>query len=165
MDVGALAWRWRYEPLLALTAEEYGASITEERLPIDGYDGLHEKQVIARLHELSQVELGEIEEYERAHLNRPVVLQKLRYMRTPEPVAGYDALEPKEIVLLLEAGDTAEIRAIRDYEGKFRGRRQVMNAAAQALPNAAVNAGEQQRRDEKAARTRTGIQDRRDRTG
>lgn len=136
-----------------------------EALPIAGYDGLHEKIVISHFHELSQVELSEIEDYERAHLNRPAVLQKLRYMRSPEPVPGYDALAPDEIVRLLEEADSAKIRAIRDYEGKFRGRRQVMNAAAQALPNAEANVGEQTRRDEKAQRTRTGIQDRRDRTG
>jgi hypothetical protein len=133
-------------------------------LPITDYDGLHEKSVIARFHELSQVELAEIEGYERSHLSRPVVLDKLRYMRSPEPVEGYDVLEPKEIVLLLEQADSATIRAIRDYEGKFRGRRQVMGAAAQALPNAVANLGEQSRRDEKAQRTRTGIQDRRDLT-
>ena len=64
----------------------------------------------------------------------------------------------------LEAADAAPIRAIRDYEGKFRRRRQVMGAAAQALPNAAANPDEQDRRDEKAQRTRTGIQDRRELT-
>jgi hypothetical protein len=134
-------------------------------LPIADYEGLHEKDVIAHFHRLSQVELAEVEVYERAHRNRPVVLQKLRYMRGVEPVAGYDALDPKEIVRLLETSDSAAIRAIRDYEGKFRGRRQVMNAAAQALPNAVLNVDEQNRRDEKAQRTRTGIQDRRDITG
>jgi hypothetical protein len=136
-----------------------------KRLPISGYDDLDEKYVIAQFRTLSQVELAEIEGYERAHLNRRVVLYKLRYMRSPEPVAGYDALEPEQIVRLLEEADSAKIRAIRDYEGKFRGRRQVMNAAAQALPNAALNVGEQDRREEKAQRTRTGIQDRRELTG
>jgi len=134
-------------------------------LPIADYDALDEQDVIAQFRKLSQIELAEVEGYERAHLSRRVVLNKLRYMRTPEPVADYDALEPAEIVRLLEQADSAGIRAIRDYEGKFRGRRQVMNAAAQALPNAVLNVGEQNRREEKAERTRTGIQDRRDLTG
>jgi hypothetical protein len=134
-------------------------------LPIADYDALDEQHVIAQFRKLSQIELAEVEGYERAHLSRRVVLNKLRYMRTPEPVADYDALEPSEIVRLLEQADSAGIRAIRDYEGKFRGRRQVMNAAAQALPNAVLNVGEQNRREEKAERTRTGIQDRRDLTG
>ena len=134
-------------------------------LAIPGYDNLHEKDVIGRFRELSQVQLAAVEAYERAHRNRRVVLHKLRYMRSPEPVAGYDALEPAEIVRRLEAADTATIRAIRDYEGKFRRRRQVLGAAVQALPNAVTNPGEQRRRDEKAERTRTGIQDRRNLTG
>jgi hypothetical protein len=66
-------------------------------------------------------------------------------------------------VQLIEGADTARIRAIRDYEGKFRRRRQVMSVAAQALPKAAANLGEASRRDEKALRTRTGIQERSDR--
>ena len=136
-----------------------------DTLPISGYDDLHEKDVIGRFRELSQVQLAEIEGYERSHRNRRVVLHKLRYMRSPEPISGYDALEPAEIVRRLEAGDTATIRAIRDYEGKFQRRRRVLAAAAQALPNAVTNPGEQRRRDEKAERTRTGIQDRRDLTG
>jgi hypothetical protein len=133
--------------------------------PIAGYDGMDEKVLIAHFRDLTQIELAEVEAYERGHRSRRVVLNKLRYMRSPEPVAGYDALEPNDIVRLLEQGDSASIRAIRDYEGKFRGRRQVLNAAAQALPNAALNGDEQHRRDEKAERTRTGIQDRRDLTG
>lgn len=134
-----------------------------EALPIAGYDDLHEKQVIAHFRELSQVELGEIEAYERAHRNRRPVLDKLRYMRSPEPLPGYDALEPTEVVKLLADADAARVRAIRDYEGKFRSRRVVMSMAAQALPKAAANLDEESRRDEKALRTRTGIQERADR--
>jgi hypothetical protein len=137
---------------------------TPETLPIAGYDGLQDKQVIAQFRQLSQVELAEIEEYERSHRNRHVVLDKLRYMRSPEPAAGYDGLAPEEVVRLLESADAAKVRAIRDYEGKFRGRRVVMAATARALPKAAANLDEQHRRDEKALRTRTGIQERSDRT-
>ena len=147
------------------TAPSSEPATVEGGPPIAGYDGLDEKALIAHFRDLTQIELAEVEAYERGHRSRRVVLNKLRYMRSPEPVAGYDSLEPNDIVLLLEQGDSASIRAIRDYEGKFRGRRQVLNAAAQALPNAALNVGEQHRRDEKAQRTRTGIQDRRERTG
>jgi hypothetical protein len=135
----------------------------EGALPIPGYDDLPEKQVIDRFRELSQVELAEIEAYELAHRNRRPVLDKLRYMRSPEPLPGYDALEPREVVQVIEAADTARIRAIRDYEAKFRRRHQVMSVAAQALPKAAANVGETRRRDEKALRTRTGIRERSER--
>jgi hypothetical protein len=149
----------------AETAPSGETAVDDAGTPIAGYDDLDEKVLIAHFRDLTQVELAEVEAYERGHRSRRVVLNKLRYMRSPEPVAGYDALEPAAIVRLLEQGDSASIRAIRDYEGKFRGRRQVLSAAAQALPNAALNVGEQHRRDEKAERTRTGIQDRRDLTG
>ena len=64
----------------------------EDRLPIPGYDELGEKQVRDQLAQLSQVELAAVETYERAHGSRPVVLMKLRYMRSSEPLPGYDAL-------------------------------------------------------------------------
>jgi hypothetical protein len=134
-----------------------------DTVAIPGYDDLHEKDVIGRFRELSQVQLAEVEAYERSHRNRRVVLHKLRYMRSPEPVAGYDALQAHEVVHMLQDADAARVRAIRDYESKFRGRREVMSAAARALPKAAANLDEQQRRDEKALRTRTGIQERSDR--
>jgi hypothetical protein len=152
--------RSRSEP--AADTKSPPSSPGAESLPIAGYDDLDEKQVIAHFRELSQVELAEIEGYERAHGNRPPVLDKLRYMRSPEPLPGYDALESSEVVKLLADADTARVRAIRDYERKFRGRRQVMSVAAQALPKAAANLGEESRRDEKASRTRTGIQERSD---
>jgi hypothetical protein len=133
-------------------------------LPIAGYDSLDAKQVTAHFRQLSQVELAEIEDYERSHRNRAAVLDKLRYMRSPEPLEGYDSLEAEQVVRLLEDADAAKVRAIRDYEGKFRGRRAVMGAAAEALPKATANLAEQQVRDEKAQRTRSGIQDRRDLT-
>jgi hypothetical protein len=153
--------RSRSEP--AADTKSPPSSPGAESLPIAGYDDLDEKQVIAHFRELSQVELAEIEGYERAHRNRRPVLDKLRYMRSPEPLPGYDAMESREVVQLIEAADTARIRAIRDYEGKFRRRHQVMSAAAQALPKAAANPAETSRRDEKALRTRTGIQERSDR--
>ncbi|MBA3260902.1 MAG: hypothetical protein H0T69_00195 [Thermoleophilaceae bacterium] len=152
----------RPRPVDDTTAPEDPAAA--QSLPIAGYDGLQEKEVTAHFRQLSQVELAEVEDYERSHRNRPVVLDKLRYMRSPEPVTGYDTLEAEEVARLLENADAAKVRAIRDYEGKFRGRRVVMGAAAQALPKAAANLDEQDRRDEKAQRTRTGIQDRRDLT-
>jgi hypothetical protein len=152
----------RHEPAAEAMAPADPAAA--EGLPIAGYDGLSAKEVMAHFRELSQVELAEVEEYERSHGNRRAVLAKLRYMRSPEPLPGYDTLAAQEIVRLLEEADTARVRAIRDYEGKFRSRRQVMDAAAQALPKATVNLREQSLREEKAQRTRTGIQDRRDLT-
>ena len=98
--------RSRREPAADTTSPI--SSPGEETLPIASYDDLHEKQVIAHFRELSQVDLAEIEGYERAHLNRRPVLDKLRYMRSPEPLPGYDTLESREVVQLIEGASLAE---------------------------------------------------------
>jgi len=140
------------------SADESGSH--EQRLPIDRYDQLSSKQIFSELSELSQIELVETETYERSHSNRQAVLDKLRYMRSPEPLPGYDTLDQHQVIRLLEDADAAKVRAIRDYERKFRRRPALMSAAAKALPSAASNPDEQQRRSDKALRTQTGIEDR-----
>jgi hypothetical protein len=57
-------------------------STHEDRLPISGYDRLDEKEIVGRLRELSQVELAQVERYERSNRARPSVLNKLRFLRT-----------------------------------------------------------------------------------
>ena len=96
--------------------------------PFDGYDRLNERHVMKELSKHSQAELAVIEDYERAHKNRPAVLDKLRYMRGRQPVAGYDDLSPEEIVAVLEGADLATIKEIRDYERKFANRPDVLTA-------------------------------------
>jgi hypothetical protein len=63
-------------------------------LAIDGYDRLAVRKIIVGLPQLFQEQLTAVESYERAHRQRAVVLQKLRYLRSDEPVPGYDALSP-----------------------------------------------------------------------
>jgi hypothetical protein len=126
-------------------------------LPFPGYDKLDDKEVGARLHELSQVELAAVETYERSHKNRPEVLDKLRYMHTSEPLPGYDALSPEQIVEALADADAETVRAVRDYERKFGHRLQVMEEAARVLPTSQASAGEERTREDKAARLREGF--------
>jgi hypothetical protein len=78
-------------------AEAAGSSSDEHELPISGYDPLKEKEIAGQLSQLSQVELATVETYERAHEARPVVLDKLRYMRGSEPLPGYDSLTTEQI--------------------------------------------------------------------
>jgi hypothetical protein len=73
-----------------------------------------------QLSQLSQVELAAVETYERAHRSQPVVLEKLRYVRSSEPMPGYDALTPEQIAEELAGADAETIRAVRDYERKFQ---------------------------------------------
>ena len=128
-----------------------------EALPIAGYDGLKEKEITDQFSELSQVELAEVETYERAHGGRPAVLEKLKYMRGTEPLPGYDALTPEQIATALAGADAATVKAVRDYERKFAGRQQVMGEAARLLPNAKPSAGEARADQARDARVRDGF--------
>ena len=133
----------------AATADDGSASNHEA--PIAGYDRMSPKAISDGLHEHSQSDLAAIEAYERSHEARPVVLDKLRYMRTSEPLEGYDAMSAAEVVEALAAADAAGVRAVRDYERKFQHRREVLDETARALPVAPANAEETRSRDAKAA--------------
>jgi hypothetical protein len=98
--------------------------------PVPGYDGLKTKELVASLSSRTQVELAEIESYERAHENRRVVFDKLRWLRQDEPLPGYDALSSEEVVAALEKADLATIKRVRGYERKFAARRVVLDEVA-----------------------------------
>ena len=88
------------------------------------------------------------------------MLDKLRYMRSNEPLRGYDALSPEQIAEALADADTQTVKAVRDYEHKFGDRPEVMEAAARVLPTATASAGEDQAREEQSARVREGYEGR-----
>jgi hypothetical protein len=136
------------------------SSPDEHELPISGYGGLKEKEIADRLSQLSQVELAAVETYERAHEGRPVVLDKLRYMRGGEPLPGYDALTTEQIAEALAGADGETVKAVRDYERKFQHRQSVLDETARALPSSEASAGEQRAHEEKAALLRAGYADR-----
>jgi hypothetical protein len=98
--------------------------------PVSGYDGLKTKELVASLSSHSQVELAEIEDYERAHENRRIVFDKLRWLRQDEPLPGYDALSAEQVVAALEKADLATIKRVRGYERKFAARRVVLDEVA-----------------------------------
>jgi hypothetical protein len=136
------------------------SSPDEHQLPISGYDGLKDKQIANQLSQLSQEELATVETYERAHEGRPVVLDKLRYMRGSEPLPGYDALTSEQIAEQLAGADAETVKAVRDYERKFQHRQSVLDEAARVLPNSEASAGEARAHDQKAALLREGYADR-----
>ena len=136
------------------------ASSDEHELPIPAYDQLKDKQIGDQLSELSQVELATVETYERDHASRPAVLEKLRYMRGSEPLPGYDDLTPDEIATELADANAKTVRAVRDYERKFGGRRAVLDEAGRVLPGSRVSADEEEAREGKAALLREGYADR-----
>ena len=110
--------------------DESSASAKSDDPPFDGYDRLNERHVMKELSKHSQAELAVIEDYERAHKNRPPVLNKMRYMRGRQPMAGYDDLSPEEIVAALQDADLATIKAVRAYERKFANRPDVLDEVA-----------------------------------
>jgi hypothetical protein len=112
-----------------------GSSAAVDDLPLPGYDRLNVSQIIARLPRVSQVELTAVDHYERAHANRIDVHNKLRYLRGPEPVDGYDVLGPEEIVAGLRHADNPTLKRVREYELKFRRRDTVLRALADVRHN------------------------------
>jgi hypothetical protein len=113
---GGVPHDWRHEMTTATVNE-----------PVSGYDSVKTKEVIASLSSRSQVELAEIEGYERTHQDRVSVFDKLRWLRQDEPLPGYDALSSDEVLAALEAADVAAIKRVRGYERKFRARREVLD--------------------------------------
>lgn len=103
-----------------------GGAGAEPLLPFAGYERLDAKQVVAGLSRHSQVELEAVEKFERAHRDRRPVLDKLRYLRGPEPLPNYDALSLDEIVAGLEHADVATVKKVRGYERKFAKRPDVL---------------------------------------
>jgi hypothetical protein len=140
------------------------SSPDQHELPISGYDQLKDKEIADRLSQLSQVELATVEAYERAHEGRPVVLDKLRYMRGSEPLPGYDALTTEQIATALAGADAETVKAVRDYERKFQHRQSVLDETARVLPTSQASAGEERAHERKAALLREGYADRDRRT-
>ncbi len=102
----------------------------------EDYESLTAAEVIARLPQLSQRELEEVETYEKAHQARHTVLQKLASLRGPEPVPGYDELNVPQIQRhLAESGPELATR-VRDYERQRKRRDGVLQAADAQLAKA-----------------------------
>ncbi len=101
--------------------------MTTVQEPVAGYDKLKTKEVVASLSSHSQVELGEIESYERAHEAREPVFDKLRWLHNDEPLPGYDALDVEGVIAALDKTDVSGLKRVRGYERKFGARRDVLD--------------------------------------
>ena len=119
-------FRRRSSPDAGVPAAADGRHNGSDSQPVDGYDGLKAEKVVPMLKGYSQVELAAIESYERSHANRQVVLDKLRYLITDEPLAGYDQLEPDAIAEALKGADAETLMRVREYERKFKRRDAVL---------------------------------------
>ena len=97
--------------------------------PIPGYNHFTVAELNVEFPRHTQVQLDACEAYERGHLNREAVLQKLRYMHSRQPWQGYDDMPEEEILARLQTADDETIKHVRDYERKF-GRRPAIHDAA-----------------------------------
>ena len=110
--------------------EVKGVVASEEDLAITGYDSKNASQITSELNEVSQVELGKIDAYERRHQNRTTVLQKIDSLRGEEPWPGYDELTVEEVATALGADGehVADADKVREYERRHKDRAGVIEA-------------------------------------
>ena len=81
-----------------------GAVASQSDLAIAGYDKLTAEEIVAKLSELSQIELAKVDSYERRHENRTTVLERVSTLRGDEPWPGYDELTVSELQTALGQG-------------------------------------------------------------
>ena len=113
--------------------EARGAVADEDDLPIANYDSLKAGEIVERLSRLSQVELGQVDAYERRHSGRKTILAKIDSLRGDEPWPGYDEQSAEEIESRVRDADDDEARKVRDYERRHKARKGVTEAAERAV--------------------------------
>jgi ferritin-like metal-binding protein YciE len=113
-----------------------GAVASEGDLAIAHYDALTAEEIIARLSELSQIELAKIDSYERKNQNRVTVLGRITSLRGDEPWPGYDELTANEVQAVLGEGDEDRANDTRSYERAHKNRQTVLQATEREHSNA-----------------------------
>jgi len=121
------ARRTAQAPARAAKAAEAAEAAVEA--PIAGYDDLTADDLVAKLPELSQVQLAQVAAYEQAHAARSTVLERVSALTGAEPAPGYDELTADEAQKLVTGGDAELAAAVRDYERRHKARTSVIDAA------------------------------------
>jgi hypothetical protein len=104
----------------------------DNALPISDYDQLTAAEIIAKLGSLSQVDLANVDTYERKNAKRSTVTDRITSLRAEEPWPGYDEQTVVEIRAALAAGDGALARKVHDYERRHKDRQGVLDATDKA---------------------------------
>jgi hypothetical protein len=131
---GATARQARKVPGVAQAEGQFKGVVAEEGdLPIADYDDQNAAAIVARLGELSQIDLAKVDAYERGHANRKGVLDRVSALRGDEPWSGYDELNVEEVQKALSSADDKRVARVRDYERKHKARKQVLEAAEKEL--------------------------------
>jgi ferritin-like metal-binding protein YciE len=105
-----------------------GAVASAQDLPIARYDQLTADEIVARLSDLSQVELAKLAVYERKNDNRSTVLDRVSSLQGDEPWAGYDELTADEVRGALGGADELRLKRVREYERAHKNRTTVLDA-------------------------------------
>jgi ferritin-like metal-binding protein YciE len=113
-----------------------GAVASEGDLAIARYDTLTADEIIARLSDLSQIDLTKIAAYERKHQDRSTVLGRIETLTGNEPWPGYDELTAAEVRAVLAEGDDERAREVRAYERSHKNRAGVLQVAERERVNA-----------------------------
>jgi hypothetical protein len=113
--------------------EVKGMVASESDLPIPSYDKLSAEDIVARLAELSQIDLSKIDAYERRHANRKTVLDRIQSLRADEPWPGYDELTVDEVREVLSEVDDSVTKKVADYERRHKHRQGVLDAVEREL--------------------------------
>jgi hypothetical protein len=110
-----------------------GMVASESDLPIASYDKYSAEEIVAKLPELSQIDLSKIDAYERRHANRKTVLDRIASLRADEPWPGYDELTVDEIHTVLGDADGGTAKEVADYERRHKRRQGVLEAVEREL--------------------------------
>jgi ferritin-like metal-binding protein YciE len=113
-----------------------GAVASESDLAIAGYDKLTAEEIVAKLSDLSQIDLAKVDSYERKHQNRTTVVERITTLRGDEPWPGYDELTVSELQTALGKADDDRINAVRTYERAHKARAGVLKATERELATA-----------------------------
>ena len=113
-----------------------GAVASQSDLAIARYDKLTAEEIVAKLSELSQIDLAKVDSYERQHENRATVLERVSSLRGDEPWPGYDELTVAELQTALGEADDDRVKAVRAYERAHKGRAGVLKATERELATA-----------------------------
>ena len=113
-----------------------GAVASEEDLAIPGYDSLNADDILARLPDLSQIDLAKVDAYERREIGRKTILERISSLRGDEPWPGYDDMNAQDISARLRDADDEVASSVRDYERAHKNRATVLRTAERELTHA-----------------------------
>ena len=113
-----------------------GAVASAADLAIAGYDSLTAEEILAKLPEVSQIDLAKVDTYERKHENRTTILSRITALRRAEPWPGYDELTVAEIEAVLRESDEQRTKDVAAYERAHKNRAGVLRSTQRETANA-----------------------------